>query len=94
MRERSTIPIDIPLIVFADAIELQKMKFNIANDLLGLTDQHKYDNTYYKTVRTKVDKKVSKSPKNQKSVTPLTFQRKRAKIINKKNNTKKSARLS
>ncbi|GFP93333.1 40S ribosomal protein s6 [Phtheirospermum japonicum] len=47
-------------------------------------DVRKYVNTYRRTFTTKAGKKVSKAPKIQGLVTPLTLKRKRARIIDKK----------
>ncbi|KAL6348143.1 hypothetical protein AAG906_039591 [Vitis piasezkii] len=68
------------------------------SDLPGLTDTEKprmrgpkreddvrkYVNTYRRTFTTKSGKKCSKAPKIQRLVTPLTLQRKRARIAEKK----------
>ncbi|KAL5225788.1 hypothetical protein ABZP36_012427 [Zizania latifolia] len=54
--------------------------FNLAKDV----DTHKYVNTYRRTFTTKNGKKVSEAPKIQRLVTPLTLQRKRARIAKKK----------
>ncbi|KAG6384872.1 hypothetical protein SASPL_153691 [Salvia splendens] len=47
-------------------------------------DVRKYVNTYRRTFTTKAGKEVSKAPKIQRLVTPLTLQRKRARIADKK----------
>ncbi|KAL2456259.1 40S ribosomal protein S6-2 [Abeliophyllum distichum] len=47
-------------------------------------DVRKYVNTYRRTFTTKAGKNVSKAPKIQRLVTPLTLQRKRARIADKK----------
>ncbi|GFQ01161.1 40S ribosomal protein s6 [Phtheirospermum japonicum] len=47
-------------------------------------DVRKYVNTYRQTFTTKASKKVSKAPKIQRHATPLTLQRKRARIADKK----------
>eukprot|EP00267_Zea_mays_P027732 XP_008656903.2 40S ribosomal protein S6 [Zea mays] len=61
------------------ASKIRKL-FNLAKD----DDVRKYVNTYRKTFTTKNGKKVSKAPKIQRLVTPLTLQRKRARIADKK----------
>ncbi|KAG2638436.1 hypothetical protein PVAP13_2NG594500 [Panicum virgatum] len=54
--------------------------FNLSKE----DDVRKYVNTYRRTFTTKNGKKVSKAPKIQRLVTPLTLQRKRARIADKK----------
>ena len=54
--------------------------FNLSKD----DDVRKYVNTYCRTFTTKSGKKCSKAPKIQRLVTPLTLQRKRARISEKK----------
>lgn len=44
----------------------------------------KYVNTYHRTFTTKAGKKTSKAPMIQRLVTPLTLQRKRARVADKK----------
>jgi len=61
------------------ASKIRKL-FNLAKD----DDVRKYVNTYRRTFTTKNGKKVSKAPKIQRLVTPLTLQRKRARIADKK----------
>jgi len=61
------------------ASKIRKL-FNLAKD----DDVRKYVNTYRRTFTNKKGKKVSKAPKIQRLVTPLTLQRKRARIAQKK----------
>ncbi|KAG0545858.1 hypothetical protein BDA96_02G398000 [Sorghum bicolor] len=61
------------------ASKIRKL-FNLSKD----DDVRKYVNTYRRTFTTKSGKKVSKAPKIQRLVTPLTLQRKRARIADKK----------
>ncbi|KAG5099335.1 hypothetical protein JHK82_044387 [Glycine max] len=61
------------------ASKIRKL-FNLSKE----DDVRKYVNTYRRTFTTKVGKKVSKAPKIQRLVTPLTLQRKRARIADKK----------
>jgi len=61
------------------ASKIRKL-FNLAKD----DDVRKYVNTYRRTFINKKGKKVSKAPKIQRLVTPLTLQRKRARIAQKK----------
>ncbi|KAH7520513.1 small ribosomal subunit protein eS6 [Ziziphus jujuba] len=53
-------------------------------------DVRKYVNTYRRTFTTKSGKKCSKAPKIQRLVTPLTLQRKRARIAEKKKRVAKA----
>ncbi|KAL1568067.1 40S ribosomal protein S6 [Salvia divinorum] len=53
-------------------------------------DVRKYVNTYRRTFTTKAGKEVSKAPKIQRLVTPLTLQRKRARIADKKKRISKA----
>ncbi|KAI9087807.1 hypothetical protein K1719_030137 [Acacia pycnantha] len=57
------------------ASKIRKL-FNLSKE----DDVSKYVNTYRKTFTTKTGKKVSKAPKIQRLVTPLTLQRKRVRI--------------
>uniref|UniRef100_A0A453AGB9 40S ribosomal protein S6 n=3 Tax=Aegilops tauschii subsp. strangulata TaxID=200361 RepID=A0A453AGB9_AEGTS len=57
-----------------------KKLFNLGTD----DDVRSYVNTYRRTFLNKKGKKVSKAPKIQRLVTPLTLQRKRARIADKK----------
>ncbi|VAH25440.1 unnamed protein product [Triticum turgidum subsp. durum] len=57
-----------------------KKLFNLGKD----DDVRSYVNTYRRTFLNKKGKKVSKAPKIQRLVTPLTLQRKRARIADKK----------
>ncbi|XVE60515.1 hypothetical protein DITRI_Ditri05aG0135100 [Diplodiscus trichospermus] len=57
------------------ATKIRKL-FNLSKE----DDVRKYVNTYRRTFTTKSGKKVSKAPKIQRLVTPLTLQRKRARI--------------
>ncbi|GFP85132.1 40S ribosomal protein s6-2 [Phtheirospermum japonicum] len=61
------------------ASKIRKL-FNLSKE----DDVRKYVNTYRRTFTTKACKKVNKAPKIQRLVTPLTLQRKRARIANKK----------
>ncbi|KAL5151170.1 40S ribosomal protein S6 [Glycine soja] len=61
------------------ASKIRKL-FNLSKE----DDVRKYVNTYRRTFTTKNGKKVSKAPKIQRLVTPLTLQRKRARIADKK----------
>ncbi|BAT96981.1 40S ribosomal protein [Vigna angularis] len=61
------------------ASKIRKL-FNLSKE----DDVRKYVNTYRRTFTTKAGKKVSKAPKIQRLVTPLTLQRKRARIADKK----------
>nr|CAB3458649.1 unnamed protein product [Digitaria exilis] len=61
------------------ASKIRKL-FNLSKD----DDVRKYVNTYRRTFTNKNGKKVSKAPKIQRLVTPLTLQRKRARIADKK----------
>nr|KJB77544.1 hypothetical protein B456_012G142800 [Gossypium raimondii] len=61
------------------ASKIRKL-FNLSKE----DDVRKYVNTYRRTFTTKSGKKVSKAPKIQRLVTPLTLQRKRARIADKK----------
>ncbi|MBA0782061.1 hypothetical protein Gotri_002929, partial [Gossypium trilobum] len=61
------------------ASKIRKL-FNLSKE----DDVRKYVNTYRRTFTTKSGKKVSKAPKIQRLVTPLTLQRKRARIGDKK----------
>ncbi|KAJ6677480.1 40S RIBOSOMAL PROTEIN S6 [Salix purpurea] len=61
------------------ASKIRKL-FNLSKE----DDVRKYVNTYRRTFTTKAGKKVSKAPKIQRLVTPLTLQRKRARISDKK----------
>uniref|UniRef100_A0A6N2NAT5 non-specific serine/threonine protein kinase n=4 Tax=rosids TaxID=71275 RepID=A0A6N2NAT5_SALVM len=61
------------------ASKIRKL-FNLSKE----DDVRKYVNTYRRTFTTKSGKKVSKAPKIQRLVTPLTLQRKRARISDKK----------
>ncbi|KAG5541782.1 hypothetical protein RHGRI_021575 [Rhododendron griersonianum] len=60
--------------------------FNLSKE----DDVRKYVNTYRRTFTNKAGKKISKAPKIQRLVTPLTVQRKRAKIAEKKKRTVKA----
>jgi len=57
-----------------------KKLFNLGKD----DDVRTYVNTYRRTFTNKKGKKVSKAPKIQRLVTPLTLQRKRARVADKK----------
>ncbi|KAG0492446.1 hypothetical protein HPP92_005844 [Vanilla planifolia] len=61
------------------ASKIRKL-FNLSKD----DDVRKYVNTYRRTFTSKTGKKCSKAPKIQRLVTPLTLQRKRARIAEKK----------
>ncbi|KAG2716685.1 hypothetical protein I3760_03G139100 [Carya illinoinensis] len=61
------------------ASKIRKL-FNLSKD----DDVRKYVNTYRRTFTTKSGKKCSKAPKIQRLVTPLTLQRKRGRIAEKK----------
>ncbi|KAJ4723741.1 40S ribosomal protein S6 [Melia azedarach] len=61
------------------ASKIRKL-FNLSKE----DDVRKYVNTYRRTFTTKSGKKVSKAPKIQRLVTPLTLQRKRTRISEKK----------
>ncbi|KAG5543956.1 hypothetical protein RHGRI_016640 [Rhododendron griersonianum] len=61
------------------ASKIRKL-FNLSKE----DDVRKYVNTYRRTFTNKAGKKISKAPKIQRLVTPLTLQRKRAKIAEKK----------
>ncbi|CAD5180706.1 small ribosomal subunit protein eS6-like [Musa acuminata AAA Group] len=61
------------------ASKIRKL-FNLSKE----DDVRKYVNTYRRTFTTKSGKKCSKAPKIQRLVTPLTLQRKRARIADKK----------
>ncbi|KAI0495904.1 40S ribosomal protein S6-like [Dendrobium catenatum] len=61
------------------ASKIRKL-FNLSKE----DDVRKYVNTYRRTFTTKSGKKCSKAPKIQRLVTPLTLQRKRARIAEKK----------
>ncbi|KAJ3696158.1 hypothetical protein LUZ60_001535 [Juncus effusus] len=60
--------------------------FNLAKD----DDVRKYVNTYRRTFTSKTGKKCSKAPKIQRLVTPVTIQRKRARIAEKKERVAKA----
>ncbi|XP_077223877.1 small ribosomal subunit protein eS6-like [Tasmannia lanceolata] len=61
------------------ASKIRKL-FNLSKE----DDVRKYINTYRRTFTTKSGKKCSKAPKIQRLVTPLTLQRKRGRIAEKK----------
>ncbi|KAF2291577.1 hypothetical protein GH714_025868 [Hevea brasiliensis] len=61
------------------ASKIRKL-FNLSKE----DDFRKYVNTYRRSFTTKSGKKVSEAPKIQKLVTPLTLQRKRARIARKR----------
>nr|VDC84913.1 unnamed protein product [Brassica rapa]VDD18801.1 unnamed protein product [Brassica oleracea] len=61
------------------ASKIRKL-FNLGKD----DDVRKYVNTYRRKFTNKKGKEVSKAPKIQRLVTPLTLQRKRARIADKK----------
>ncbi|KAI4388721.1 hypothetical protein MLD38_001026 [Melastoma candidum] len=61
------------------ASKIRKL-FNLSKE----DDVRKYVNTYRRSFTTKAGKKVSKAPKIQRLVTPLTLQRKRSRIAEKK----------
>ncbi|KAG6477471.1 hypothetical protein ZIOFF_066726 [Zingiber officinale] len=61
------------------ASKIRKL-FNLSKE----DDVRKYVNTYRRTFTTKTGKKRSKAPKIQRLVTPLTLQRKRSRISEKK----------
>ncbi|XP_058010333.1 40S ribosomal protein S6 isoform X1 [Hevea brasiliensis] len=67
------------------ASKIRKL-FNLSKE----DDVRKYVNTYRRTFTTKSGKKVSKAPKIQRLVTPLTLQRKRARIAEKKKRISKA----
>jgi len=67
------------------ASKIRKL-FNLTKD----DDVRKYVNTYRRTFVTKSGKKCSKAPKIQRLVTPLTLQRKRHKIAEKKKRVAKA----
>ncbi len=67
------------------ASKIRKL-FNLTKD----DDVRKYVNTYRRTFVTKSGKKCSKAPKIQRLVTPLTLQRKRHRIAEKKKRVSKA----
>ncbi|KAE8709459.1 40S ribosomal protein S6 [Hibiscus syriacus] len=67
------------------ASKIRKL-FNLSKE----DDVRKYVNTYRRTFTTKSGKKASKAPKIQRLVTPLTLQRKRARIAEKKKRVAKA----
>ncbi|KAG8497337.1 hypothetical protein CXB51_008647 [Gossypium anomalum] len=67
------------------ASKIRKL-FNLSKE----DDVRKYVNTYRRTFTTKSGKKVSKAPKIQRLVTPLTLQRKRGRIAEKKKRVAKA----
>ncbi|KAG4121624.1 hypothetical protein ERO13_D11G219300v2 [Gossypium hirsutum] len=67
------------------ASKIRKL-FNLSKE----DDVRKYVNTYRRTFTTKSGKKVSKAPKIQRLVTPLTLQRKRDRIAEKKKRVAKA----
>ncbi|PON93889.1 Ribosomal protein [Trema orientale] len=67
------------------ASKIRKL-FNLSKE----DDVRKYVNTYRRTFTNKNGKKVSKAPKIQRLVTPLTLQRKRARIAEKKKRVAKA----
>ncbi|KAF5461909.1 hypothetical protein F2P56_017969, partial [Juglans regia] len=67
------------------ASKIRKL-FNLSKE----DDVRKYVNTYRRSFTTKAGKKVSKAPKIQRLVTPLTLQRKRARIAEKKKRISKA----
>ncbi|KAH0996138.1 hypothetical protein GBA52_020002 [Prunus armeniaca] len=67
------------------ASKIRKL-FNLTKD----DDVRKYVNTYRRTFTSKTGKKCSKAPKIQRLVTPLTLQRKRARIAEKKKRVAKA----
>ncbi len=67
------------------ASKIRKL-FNLSKD----DDVRKYVNTYRRSFTTKTGKKCSKAPKIQRLVTPLTLQRRRARIAAKKNRIAKA----
>ncbi|EXB75366.1 Serine/threonine-protein kinase SAPK2 [Morus notabilis] len=67
------------------ASKIRKL-FNLSKE----DDVRKYVNTYRRSFTTKSGKKVSKAPKIQRLVTPLTLQRKRTRIAEKKKRVAKA----
>ncbi|TYH65258.1 hypothetical protein ES332_D06G043000v1 [Gossypium tomentosum] len=67
------------------ASKIRKL-FNLSKE----DDVQKYVNTYRRSFTTKSGKKASKAPKIQRLVTPLTLQRKRARIAEKKKRVAKA----
>ncbi|PON70032.1 Ribosomal protein [Trema orientale] len=67
------------------ASKIRKL-FNLSKE----DDVRKYVNTYRRSFTTKTGKKASKAPKIQRLVTPLTLQRKRARIAEKKKRVAKA----
>ncbi|CAN1364960.1 40S ribosomal protein S6, partial [Linum perenne] len=67
------------------ASKIRKL-FNLSKD----DDVRKYVNTYRRTFTAKNGKEVSKAPKIQRLVTPLTLQRKRARLAEKKRRVEKA----
>ncbi|KAK7860137.1 40s ribosomal protein s6 [Quercus suber] len=67
------------------ASKIRKL-FNLSKD----DDVRKYVNTYRRNFTSKTGKNCSKAPKIQRLVTPLTLQRKRARIADKKKRVAKS----
>ncbi|KAB5556479.1 hypothetical protein DKX38_007388 [Salix brachista] len=67
------------------ASKIRKL-FNLSKE----DDVRKYVNTYRRTFTTKAGKNISKAPKIQRLVTPLTLQRKRARISDKKKRISKA----
>lgn len=67
------------------ASKIRKL-FNLSKD----DDVRQYVNTYRRTFVTKSGKKCSKAPKIQRLVTPLTLQRKRSRIAEKRKRVAKA----
>lgn len=67
------------------ASKIRKL-FNLGKE----DDVRKYVNTYRRTFESKTGKKRSKAPKIQRLVTPLTLQRKRARVAKKRQRVAKS----
>ncbi|CAN0907926.1 40S ribosomal protein S6 [Linum grandiflorum] len=67
------------------ASKIRKL-FNLSKE----DDVRKYVNTYRRTFNAKNGKEVSKAPKIQRLVTPLTLQRKRARLAEKKRRVEKA----
>ncbi|GAA0160373.1 ribosomal protein [Lithospermum erythrorhizon] len=77
-------------IVVTQSPDLSVLKLVIGKKVSKDVDVRKYVNTYRRTFTTKNGKKVSKAPKIQRLVTPLTLQRKRARLVDKKKKIAKS----
>ncbi|KAK6150390.1 hypothetical protein DH2020_015322 [Rehmannia glutinosa] len=86
MKQGVLTPGRVRLLLYRAEDERSKEGFKIRKlfNLSKEDDVRKYVNTYRRTFTTKNGKKVSKAPKIQRLVTPLTLQRKRARIADKK----------